>query len=470
VGLGLGLRGGIAEGSEWVTTPEAAQAAGPIGPVITLPRSITVDGKPFYTGGENISLTPVINWTAPRTGHADYYTLTVRRMFVNGNMRTAAQFVASLITPDTSITLPAGILQAGKAYTFTLDASESTSSTSAQASNAPFKSTLDIADSYTGSNYFFTGPAPAPNPMITSTVIDNQNFAWGITSDAAGIYWTERGHSPWDGSPDNGAGAIWAAGLDGSNPHVLLGNQHTPAGIAVSGGRLYWTNDGDGTVMMLTLGAGHTIVTNNQGTPGTAITAANGSIYWTGAQGAQALFGGALPPDFLGWFGGVNLATDGTNLFWTDYGNGPPDATGHLYTRPIAGGSGVTPVALASGQPQAWDVKVQDGFVYWSDQAWENDGAATIHRIPAGGGTDQVLVTGNELMKTFAVDSQLVYFVNDGILWGVPVAGGDWQFLAPMPSPNGGGCPEGKMILQGTSVYWTDTCGNTPSVIRARRR
>jgi hypothetical protein len=465
---GLGGGGtaiGFADRIRWITTPGAAQAAGPIGPILTLPRALTVGGIGSYAGGQNVGATPTLSWTAPRIGSPSFYSIIVKQIFVNPqNLRTAARWVASIVTPDTSFTLPPGILQAGQGYVFTVGAKQPTSAAAAQAANAPFKSAIDIADSGTTSNVFWTGAAPPPNPMVATTVQANQSFPWGLTATSSAIYWTERVDNPWNGSPDSGQGKIWTAGLDGSNPHVIASGQHQPMGVAADAGAVYWTNQGNGTVMKLALASNViSTVATGQGNPATAILDVNGSLFWSGA-GFQALYAGSTTPAFLGWYGGVHFASDGASLFWTEYGQSPPNATGQIRSMPLTGG---TPLTLASGQPQAWDVQVQGGYVYWSDQAWQQPNKATLHRAPVGGGADQVLFTGNELLKNFAVDGQYVYFLNNRILYGVPVAGGTPRFLTPLPGDSGG-CPQGDMAVQGKSVYWTDTCSQ--SVIRATWR
>ncbi|MBA3539582.1 MAG: hypothetical protein H0T79_08120 [Deltaproteobacteria bacterium] len=101
------------------------------------------------------------------------------------------------------------------------------------------------------------------------------------------------------------------------------------------------------------------------------------------------------------------------------------------------------------------------GFVYWSDQAWEQTFPATINRVSVGGGNESVVATGSEPqesqhMKVFAVDATSAYYVDHEKLMKAPLAGGPAVIHAFVPSS----CPEGKMAAVGGNVYWTDVCAN----------
>lgn len=461
-GLGQGLRNGAGDAIEWVTTPD--KVTGPIVPPITLPTSLAVNGSlGFYAGAANVGLTPKLSWAAPATGKADFYTVRVRRIGLNPDTRrTFAQGIATLITADTSITLPAGILKDGAGYQFQIVATGSTSATSAAAlATAPFKSTTDVATATASSALFWTGAAQAQMPVVpVRLVAKNQNFPIGLAANASAIFWAERGDSPWDGSPDSGSGRIWTAGLDGSNPHPIATGQHDPEGIAADASAVYWTNfnSQNGTIMRYDLASGAvSTVATDQGYTG-GILDVNGSVYWFG-QGLNVLRPGASAPQFLGWYGGVNLASDGKNLYWTDYGNYPDAPGGQVWRMPLDGSS--APVSLVAGQPQSWGVQVSGGTVFFSDQAWQQPFPASINRIDNGVATP--IVQGNEIMKYFAVDAQFAYYVNGGNLYKAPLdASGAPTLLAPLPT---GSCPEGTPALVGGNLYWTDTCGQ--SVVRA---
>jgi hypothetical protein len=334
--------------------------------------------------------------------------------------------------------------------------------------NAPFKSSIDVATGTTSSGIFWAGAVPAPNNYAqVSTIQDGLQYPIGLTATAGALYWTERGDSPWNCTSDTHQGRIWTSGLDGSNPHPIAAGQPDPMGIAVTPEAVYWTNDdvtydsncngmGNGSVVRFDLNTSDiTTVATNQNQPGTALLAVDGSIFWSG-QGMQALYAGASSPTLLGWFGGVNLASDGSNLYWADYGNYPNAPGGQVWQLPLTGG---TPLSLASGQAQTWDVQTDGANVYFSDQAWQQPFPASINSVPVGGGPVTNLATGNEIMKVFGIDSSSAYYASNGLLYTVPLNGSAApKVLAPLEL---GGCPEGNLVVSGHNVYWTDTCSQS---------
>jgi hypothetical protein len=66
-----------------------------------------------------------------------------------------------------------------------------------------------------------------------------------LSQDDKNIYWTTGGAT-------SGEGSIGMAAKDGSiTGHTLAGSQASPWAVAVGSKAIYWTNSGDGTVMML---------------------------------------------------------------------------------------------------------------------------------------------------------------------------------------------------------------------------
>ena len=85
-------------------------------------------------------------------------------------------------------------------------------------------------------------------------------------------------HIYWADSPNGaaGTGAIWEAGLDGSNPQHIITGLHAPLGVAVTSSHLYWTVSRDGTIGEANLDgtSSHTIISGRTPRPGSWLTPA----------------------------------------------------------------------------------------------------------------------------------------------------------------------------------------------------
>ena len=144
IGLsGFLLSRGAFNGIEWTANPSVAEA-GPVVPPLSMVRSPKIADQDLFTATSNVGLTPTITWTEPALGHAVFYRVDVSRLVINAQNRTVSQRVASLITPNTSVDLPAGMLEAGVHYMIGIAAVGATSDQSAALlADAPFKSGID---------------------------------------------------------------------------------------------------------------------------------------------------------------------------------------------------------------------------------------------------------------------------------------------------------------------------------------
>lgn len=139
---------------EWTTTP-AVLAAGPVVPPQTAPRGITVAGQPLFAGGSGIGLTPTFAWSAPRTGDPTLYCIGVVELAVSPTNTTATSTVARVCTPHLSVTLPPGILGAGRSYAFQVSAVAGTTPASARRlADSPLRAGLDVATAGVASGIF----------------------------------------------------------------------------------------------------------------------------------------------------------------------------------------------------------------------------------------------------------------------------------------------------------------------------
>ena len=89
---------------------------------------------------------------------------------------------------------------------------------------------------------------------------------WGWRSMAGYLYWANTGETP-------NSGTISRAGLDGSDPQVIVTGQDFPYGVAVDANYLYWVNRGDDTVDLANLdGSDPQTLGSGQGAWGLAVS------------------------------------------------------------------------------------------------------------------------------------------------------------------------------------------------------
>src|SRR5262249_29691808 len=148
--LGGALSRGVWNGIEWTTTPAAAQA-GPLVPPVSMVRSPKIDDQDLFANRSGVGLTPTLSWTAPSTGTVGFYVVSVNTLAVVGTA-TVLQGGATLVTRNTSLQLPAGVLTAGVPTVISIAAISFTSDrTAALLADAPFKNSNDRAQAYLSS-------------------------------------------------------------------------------------------------------------------------------------------------------------------------------------------------------------------------------------------------------------------------------------------------------------------------------
>lgn len=88
-----------------------------VGPV----REIRIDDKPGFSRNRLDTATPTIQWTAPESGVANLYGVTVYRVYADG-AQTALEHRAGFVLESTSLALPPGVLVSGESYVFLISA------------------------------------------------------------------------------------------------------------------------------------------------------------------------------------------------------------------------------------------------------------------------------------------------------------------------------------------------------------
>ncbi len=208
---------------------------------------------------------------------------------------------------------------------------------------------------------------------------------FGFVVGSGGVYWTGLG--------------VWQVPLDGGAVSKIA---PAGAGIAVNATDVYWT--GDTTVMRMPIGGGAPVtIASGLTEPAFLAIDANRAYVMDGTDGTVKtvpLTGGApvtlttAAPDS---FSALDFAVGAAGVYWSSM-------TG-LAQLPLGGGS-TTPIT-AVGEP--WGIATDATDVYWT-----NYGTGDIEKMPSGGGPMVTLASGQFNPSAIAVDATRVYWINTG--------------------------------------------------------
>jgi hypothetical protein len=152
----------------------------------------------------------------------------------------------------------------------------------------------------------------------------------------------------------------------------------TAHGLAVDAANVYWTS-GDGPSRLLRLARGDSEYLDDKATP--LATAA----------------------DLL-----VGPLVDGPNLYVL-HAHAPGDCAGSVGVVPVAGGAEKV-VSLGHSGSDASSFALDDGYVYWTTP----DAGGLVFRAPKGGGTPEVIASGQAGATAVTTDATRVYWIAVG--------------------------------------------------------
>ena len=120
------------------------------------------------------------------------------------------------------------------------------------------------------------------------------------------------------------AGAVWRAGIDGSNPELVVGELNTPKGIFLDKGKLYWADSATGKIQSADLDGSDVmdIAIGQEDPDKVAVDSAHGRIYWTEQYKPRikrASLDGSNIREFPvdGYPQGIALDVSGEAMYWT---------------------------------------------------------------------------------------------------------------------------------------------------------
>jgi len=253
------------------------------------------------------------------------------------------------------------------------------------------------------------GTASATNvivPGLTGPFILKEANSWLVWSNLGG----------------GGAGQTsvdsWMLGSSGA-PNVVGPSLHQEHGVALDATNVYWVSSDPGAVYAIVQsaplagGAVNTLGTTTIPMVGEGVVVNSTSLFFVGYEPTanigyvnQVPLTGGVPTQI--WTSPtmpsnvIDLATDGTNLYWTDF------AAGNVYSMPIAGGAVTT---MATGITNPLTIAVDSTNVYFTS-------LNEIYEEPIGSTSPNVLVTGVNGTEAVAADDTdtWVYFTTQSAI------------------------------------------------------
>lgn len=118
------------------------------------------------------------------------------------------------------------------------------------------------------------------------------------------------------------------------------------------------------------------------------------------------------------------IASDGKNVYWTEYGDGDGASNGYVKGCPIAGCNGA-PTIYAQAQVNPYGIATDGASLYWSTAGLQGSGGG-IWSCPVTGCTSPTQLASPDTPEGVAIDDTYVYWVGyyDDMVQRVPKKGG----------------------------------------------
>ena len=233
---------------------------------------------------------------------------------------------------------------------------------------------------------------PAPPPFIPRPPQVLPPAPYGLAIDGTHAYFT-----------DFFGGRLLKAPLARGAPEVLLRGLTGPKSVAVSGGCVFWTEQGG--VSALDQHGKRALATEESSPWRVAVSGED--VYWVdterGTAKKAAKTGGLVTTLAVGLDHPQGLAVDGAFLYFSEWGN-----HGHIGKIALTGfATGPAPVVMIASEQEGVTSLTSDAEnLYWTTME------GRVVMMPKTGGTPQALATRQGNAGCATVDDQRVYWCN----------------------------------------------------------
>jgi hypothetical protein len=242
------------------------------------------------------------------------------------------------------------------------------------------------------------------NPAATATVA-----LTGTGAPPRFLYWTNNA-----GGSISANGTVNRAGLNGSNPQIIVPEQDSPGGMAADASQIYWASGGNVTVANLNGNFGNDSFTPEQSNVN-AVAVDASHLYWTSVLGLNDAAIWVAGLDVTGahtivtgqgiFMGG--LAVDADHIYWTT-STRLLDGDGAVWA---AGLDGSNPHIIVPTLDNPLGMAVSGSHVYWASTPGTG-GLGAIWEAGLDGSNPHIIVPGQNDPHGVAADASHLYWAD----------------------------------------------------------